>query len=165
MAYSPKALQYASIGAAEQVRLTDRVSYLYLEYAQIVQGRTGVLALQADESGNTRGEVQIPVGSIAVVMLGPGTSITAAAAASLAAAGAVVMFNVLKRVAESLWVKAVDAAADGVVVMVTSAPQTEQGFRVQLHQARGKDVIDFDGISLMRSIPINAHDEKDSSPP
>ncbi|TFD45941.1 type I-E CRISPR-associated endonuclease Cas1 [Cryobacterium frigoriphilum] len=93
MAYSAKALQYASIGAAEQVRLTDRVSYLYLEYAQIVQGRTGVLALQADENGNTRGEVQIPVGSIAVVMLGPGTSITAAAAASLAAAGAVVMFT------------------------------------------------------------------------
>jgi CRISPR-associated protein Cas1 len=91
--YSPKALQYANIGAAEQVRLTDRVSYLHLEYAQIVQGRTGVLALQSDENGNARGEVQIPVGSIAVIMLGPGTSITAAAAASLAAAGAVVMFT------------------------------------------------------------------------
>jgi CRISPR-associated protein Cas2 len=73
--------------------------------------------------------------------------------------------NVSKRVAESLWARAVDAAADGEVVMVTSAPQTEQGFRVQLHQARGKEVIDFDGISLMRSIPINAHDEKDGSLP
>lgn len=93
MSYSAKALQYANIGAADQVRLTDRVSYLYLEYAQIVQGRTGVLALQTDESGNTRGEVQIPVGSIAVVMLGPGTSITHAASSSLASSGAVVMFT------------------------------------------------------------------------
>ncbi|TFD45942.1 type I-E CRISPR-associated endoribonuclease Cas2 [Cryobacterium frigoriphilum] len=73
--------------------------------------------------------------------------------------------NVSKRVAESLWAKAVDAAADGEVVMVTSAPQTEQGFRVQLHQARGKDVIDFDGFSLMRSIPLIAHDEKGGSQP
>lgn len=93
MAYSQKALQFANIGASEQVRLTDRVSFVYLEYAQIVQGRTGVLALQADDSGDVRGEVQIPVGSIATVMLGPGTSITQAASSSLAAAGASVMFT------------------------------------------------------------------------
>lgn len=93
MTYSTRALQFANIGAAEQVRLTDRISFLYLEYAQIVQGRTGVLALQADEEGNVRGEVQVPVGSIAVIMLGPGTSISQAAASSLAAAGAVLMFT------------------------------------------------------------------------
>jgi CRISPR-associated protein Cas2 len=71
--------------------------------------------------------------------------------------------NVSKRVAESLWVKAVDAAAEGEVVMITSAPQTEQGFSVQLHQARGKDIVDLDGFSLMRSIPVIAHDKKNDS--
>jgi CRISPR-associated protein Cas1 len=93
MAYSPIALQFAAIGAADQVRLSDRVSFLYLEYAQVVQGRTGVLALRADEDQRIRSEIQLPVGSIAVLMLGPGTSITQPAAASIAAAGACVMFT------------------------------------------------------------------------
>lgn len=93
MVYSPIALQFASIGAADQVRLSDRVSFLYLEYTQVVQGRTGVLALQSDEDQKIRSEIQLPIGSIAVLMLGPGTSITQPAAASLAAAGASVMFT------------------------------------------------------------------------
>ncbi len=93
MAYSPIALQFAAIGAADQVRLSDRVSFLYLEYAQVVQGRTGVLALQSEEDKKIRSEIQLPVGSIAVLMLGPGTSITQPAAASIAAAGASVMFT------------------------------------------------------------------------
>ncbi len=93
MAYSERALRFANIGAIEQVRLTDRISYLYLEYAQIVQDKTGVLALQSDEGNNVQGEIRIPVGSIAIVMLGPGTSISHAAASSLAAAGASLMFT------------------------------------------------------------------------
>lgn len=93
MVYSPIALQFAAIGAADQVRLSDRVSFLYLEYAQVVQGRTGVLALQSEEDQKIRSEIQLPVGSIAVLMLGPGTSITQPAAASIAAAGASVMFT------------------------------------------------------------------------
>ncbi len=93
MAYSPIALQFAAVGAADQVRLSDRVSFLYLEYSQIVQGRTGVLALQAEGDEPIRAEIQIPVGAIAVLMLGPGTSITQPAAATLAAAGTTVMFT------------------------------------------------------------------------
>lgn len=93
MAYSANALQFAAIGAADQVRLTDRVSFLYLEYAQIIQGQTGVLALQSEADQSIRSEIQLPVGSIAVLMLGPGTSITQPAAASIAAAGASVMFT------------------------------------------------------------------------
>lgn len=93
MAYSPIALQFAAIGAADQVRLSDRVSFLYLEYAQVVQGRTGVLALQTEEDQEIRSEIQLPVGSMAVLMLGPGTSITQPAVASIAAAGASVMFT------------------------------------------------------------------------
>jgi CRISPR-associated protein Cas1 len=93
MAYSPIALQFASIGATDQVRLSDRVSFLYLEYSQVVQGRTGVLALQSQDCEPISQEIQIPVGSIAVLMLGPGTSVTQPAAATLAAAGTSVMFT------------------------------------------------------------------------
>jgi len=93
VAYSERALKFANIGVGEQVRLTDRVSYLYLEYAQIIQDKTGVVALQSDETGNIRGEIRVPIGSIAVVMLGPGTSISHAAASSLAAAGTSLMFT------------------------------------------------------------------------
>ena len=70
--------------------------------------------------------------------------------------------NVSKRVAESLWTKAVDAAAEGEIIMVTSSPRSEQGFNVQLHNARGKDVIDLDGVTLVKSIPTIAYGEKDS---
>lgn len=67
--------------------------------------------------------------------------------------------NVSKRVAAVLWSKTVEASVDGEVVLVTSAPETEQGFQVQLHQARGKEIIDFDGFQLMANIPGKAYEK------
>lgn len=65
--------------------------------------------------------------------------------------------NVSKRVAESLWDKTVQAAGEGEVIMVTSSRTTEQGFQVRLHQTKGKDIEDFDGLQLLRSIPEIAY--------
>jgi len=86
----------------DQVRLEDRVSYLYLEHAQVVQDRTGVWAIREGEpgidgqrspNGPDKEHVQIPVGGICVVMLGPGTSVTQPAMTSMANSGATVMFT------------------------------------------------------------------------
>ncbi|MBK5237782.1 MAG: type I-E CRISPR-associated endoribonuclease Cas2 [Actinomycetales bacterium] len=59
--------------------------------------------------------------------------------------------NVSSRVVEALWVRAIEAAGDGEVIMVTSNQDTEQGFSVRLHQVGGRRVVEFDGMELVRS--------------
>lgn len=92
MGMSDEAIAFSTIPASSQVRLEDRVSYAYLEYARVMQDRTGVVALFEEKSEFKRLKVQIPASSIAVVILGPGTSITQAAMTSCTRAGATVMF-------------------------------------------------------------------------
>ncbi len=93
MAMSADAVAFSVIPAGQQVRLEDRVSFAYFEYANIVQDRTGVVALSNNDGELARREIQVPVGSIALIMLGPGTSITQAAATSCARAGATILFS------------------------------------------------------------------------
>lgn len=101
MTYSEKARAFSRIPVADQVRLEDRVSFLYLEYAVVVQDRTGVWAIREGEPdtsgqrppGPEKERIQIPVGGICVVMLGPGTSVTQPAMTSMANSGATVMFT------------------------------------------------------------------------
>ncbi len=59
--------------------------------------------------------------------------------------------NISPRVADALWKRAIEAAVEGEVVMVTSAPSIEQGFHVRLHQAAGRATTDLDGFTLIRS--------------
>jgi len=100
--YSDKARAFSRIPVVDQVRLEDRVSFLYLEHSQVVQDRTGVWAIREGEpgvdgqrtlNGPEKEHVQIPVGGICVVMLGPGTSVTQPAMTSMANSGATVMFT------------------------------------------------------------------------
>lgn len=93
MAMSESAVAFSVIPAGQQVRLEDRVSYVYFEHANVVQDRTGVVAYSTDEGEISRRAIQVPVGSLAVIILGPGTSITQAAATSCARAGATVLFS------------------------------------------------------------------------
>ena len=99
MGYSDKARAFTRIPVVDQVRLEDRVSFLYLEHCQVVQDRTGVWALREGADGHRtpngpdKERVQIPVGGICVVMLGPGTSVTQPAMTSMANSGATVMFT------------------------------------------------------------------------
>lgn len=93
MAYSEQALTFAQIPADHQIRLEDRVSFLYLEYCLIRQNRTGVVAYSQDNDNKREQTIQIPVSGIAVLQLGPGTSISAAAMTSCTRAGATVLFT------------------------------------------------------------------------
>lgn len=92
MAMSDDAVAFSVIPPGQQVRLEDRVSYVYLEHSSIAQDRTGVVAYSSDQDGMVRQEIQIPVGSLALIILGPGTSITHAAATSCTRAGATILF-------------------------------------------------------------------------
>lgn len=92
MSYSPEALRFETIPVRSQVRVEDRVSFLYLDKARVVQDRTGILAL-TDDGTDGRLPIQIPSASLATLLLGPGTSITHKAASTLASSGATVIFT------------------------------------------------------------------------
>lgn len=94
MTYSKDAVAFSQIPAGHQIRLEDRVSFLYLEHCSIRQEKTGVVALSADSDGEgqmIRRRVQIPVSGISVLQLGPGVSISSAALTSCTRAGATVL--------------------------------------------------------------------------
>lgn len=63
-------------------RVADSLSFLYLETVRIVQDDTGVCA-QVERAGRTD-RVYLPVAALACVLMGPGTSITQPAMATLA---------------------------------------------------------------------------------
>lgn len=93
MSYSEEALSFAKIPVDHQVRLEDRISFLYLEYCLIRQSRTGVVAIsQGDDSAVRCDTLQVPVGGISVLALGPGTSISTAAITSCTRSGLTVLF-------------------------------------------------------------------------
>lgn len=93
MTYSDTALAFSVLPAGHQVRLEDRVSFAYLEYAAVVQDRTGVVGLKEDlEDGYQRIRILLPVAGLAVLALGPGTSITHPALTSCTRSGATVLF-------------------------------------------------------------------------
>ncbi|QOR47682.1 type I-E CRISPR-associated endonuclease Cas1 [Trueperella pecoris] len=93
MAYSEEALAFSTIPVNHQIRLEDRISYLYLEYTTIRQDKTGVVAYSREDDEDIRQTIQIPAAEIAVIVLGPGTSISHAAMVSCARAGATVVFG------------------------------------------------------------------------
>ena len=94
MGYSEEAIAFSVIPAGEQVRFEDRVSFLYVDQCLVRQDRTGVVALRRSE-GDTAEEdeqvllsrIQIPVAGLAVLCLGPGTSISSAALTSCTRSG------------------------------------------------------------------------------
>ncbi len=93
MGYSNEALAFSQIPPSHQVRLEDRISFAYLEYCNVVQDRTGVVALNQEEAQLKKRTIQIPVGGISVLFLGPGTTISQAAVVSCTRAGATVVFG------------------------------------------------------------------------
>lgn len=95
MSYSEEALAFSTIPTDHQVRLEDRVSFLYLEYCVIRQDKTGIIAYGGDtEKGKVAGKrVQLPVSGLAVLILGPGTSITQPAITSCTRAGTTILFT------------------------------------------------------------------------
>lgn len=100
MSYSAEALAFSTIPASHQIRIADRVSFLYVEYCLIRQDRTGVVAVQdaTNDDDNPNAEatirrIQLPVAGLGVLCLGPGTSISNAAITSCARSGCSIIFS------------------------------------------------------------------------
>lgn len=98
--YSEEALAFSVIPAGQQVRFGDRVSFLYIDRCLVRQDRTGVVAVRKEEDNDAEAEtgaiysrIQLPVAGLAVLCLGPGTSISNAAITSYTRSGCSVIFS------------------------------------------------------------------------
>lgn len=70
-------------------RIGDSLSFLYLDMMRIIQDDTGLIAFPAE--GAPRRRLRIPTAALSCLLLGPGTSITAPALATLARHGTTVV--------------------------------------------------------------------------
>lgn len=108
MSYSQEALAFSTIPPSYQIRIEDRVSFLYLEYCLVRQDRTGVIAIRrpAEDNDDTSADmsvpgtnkadiqrIQLPVAGLGVLCLGPGTSISNATTTSCTRSGCTVVFS------------------------------------------------------------------------
>ena len=66
--------------------------------------------------------------------------------------------NPTARVRDELWTKALAAAPEGTALQIWSA-QNPQGFSYRQHNAHQRELVDFEGLSLVRI------QSKESSPP
>ncbi|MGW4271476.1 type I-E CRISPR-associated endonuclease Cas1e [Streptomyces seoulensis] len=73
-------------------RITDSLSFLYLDVVRVLQDDTGVCAEVTSER-HGRQTVYLPTAALSCVLLGPGTSITARALATLARHGTTVLIT------------------------------------------------------------------------
>ena len=83
-------------------RVEDRISFVYLDRAKIARSATGVVAFTSTEQTGPVA-VPLPAAAIAVIMLGPGTSISSPAIETLARCGAVVLSVGVEGVRTHAW--------------------------------------------------------------
>ncbi|AKN59548.1 subtype I-E CRISPR-associated endonuclease Cas1 [Corynebacterium pseudotuberculosis] len=163
MSYSNESLAFSTIPASEQIRLEDRVSFLYLEYCLIRQDRTGVISVsRGDEKAPAelkdlpiKARIQLPVGGIAVLMLGPGTSISQPAATSCARAGVSVLFTGGGGVqAYSLSTPLTSSARWAIAQARLASNEAKQrtAARILYKRQLGIEEIEADSIAVMRGI-------------
>ncbi len=110
MAYSEGAIQLQRPDLTDLPRIGDRIAFLFLDKVRVEQGRTGLEAWSADEDRRPIRTV-IPVAQLAVLCLGPGTSVTGPAMTTLFRAGTAVIFT----------------GADGLVAYASARPLASDG--------------------------------------
>lgn len=92
MGYSAGAVQLREPDLTDLPRVQDRVGFLFLDRVQVEQGRTGLEAWSKDADGVTT-RLVIPAAQLAVLCLGPGTSVTGPAMSTLFRSGTAVVFT------------------------------------------------------------------------
>ena len=97
----------------ELPRLDDSLTYLYAEYCRVEQEELSIALV------DVKGRTPVPVASLSVLMLGPGTTVTHAAMRALAENGCTVLWT----------------GQDAVRMYAAGTGETRKAYRLQ-HQAR-----------------------------
>jgi CRISPR-associated protein Cas1 len=92
-------------------RIGDRIAFLFLDQVRVEQGRTGLEAWECDATTGQPLRISIPVAQLAVLCLGPGTSITGPAMTTLYRSGTSLIIT----------------GADGVVATAAARPLATDG--------------------------------------
>lgn len=124
--------------ATELGRISDRLSFLYVEHAKVDRDANAVTFWQAE------GVVHVPVSVLAALLLGPGTRITHAAVALLAGSGCSVLWTGEEGV--RLYAGAVAASTASGLLQRQAALVTGQ--RTRLAVARAMYEMRFPGEDL-----------------
>jgi CRISP-associated protein Cas1 len=123
---------------SELGRISDRLSFLYVEHARIDRDANAVTVLQE------QGVVHVPTAMLAVLLLGPGTRITHAAVSLLAASGCSVVWTGEEGV--RLYAGSVMTATSSSLLLrqaaLASSQQSRLGVARAMYQMRfpGEDV-------------------------
>lgn len=150
-----ESLAFRAIATDHQNRFSDRISFLYLEYARVVQNSHGIVALQSDEEGGSIiSEIQIPVGALALLSLGPGTSITNAAITSCARSGCVVQMSGGGGLPSHSTISSLTTSSKWAIAQATASVNTTEAKKVaKKFYAKQFGVDGFEGsITQMRGI-------------
>lgn len=137
-------------------RVTDRVSFLYLDAVSIRQDETGVVAHSSE------GRIRIPCASTLVLFLGAGTSITQPAALTLARHGTTVVWTGVEGVGVSAAARPLTSSSAFAEAQATAwtDPQKRRDIARRLYQFRfpeeiGDDV-DLDTLRGMEGARVRA---------
>lgn len=166
MTYSDEALAFSQIPVSDQVRVEDRVSYLYLEYCLIRQDRTGVVAIgrrrtEQDEPKKDpekvppAARIQLPVAGIGVLLLGPGTSISNPAATSCARSGVTVIFTSGGGIGCYSLATPLTSSARWAIAqarLVSNEARARDAARILYRKQLGIEDLDVTSIAAMRGI-------------
>lgn len=126
--------------ATELGRLSDRLSFLYVEHAVVDRDANAVTIWQAD------GVASVPAALLAALLLGPGTKITQAAVALLAGSGCSVAWT--GEAGVRLYAGAVAASTSAGLLLRQAALVSGQRSRLQV--ARAMYGMRFPGEDLSR---------------
>jgi len=111
MVYSDDALALQRPDLTALPRIGDRIAFLFLDQVRVEQGRTGLEAWGSDAATGQPLRTSIPAAQLAVLCLGPGTSITGPAMTTLYRSGTSLIIT----------------GADGVVATAAARPLATDG--------------------------------------
>lgn len=111
MGYSDAAITLQRPDLTALPRIGDRVSFLFLDHVRVEQGRTGLEAWGSDPDTGQPLRTVIPAAQLAVLCLGPGTSLTGPAMTTLYRSGTTLIIT----------------SADGLVATATARPLATDG--------------------------------------
>lgn len=126
--------------ATELGRISDRLSFIYIEHAKIDREANAVTFWQAE------GVVHVPAATLAALLLGPGTRITQAAVALLASSGCSVLWT--GEAGVRLYAGAITASTTSSLLQHQAALVSNQ--KTRLTVARNMYAIRFPGEDITK---------------
>lgn len=159
MGYSDDALALQRPDLSALPRIGDRITFLFLDQVRVEQGRTGLEAWGTDPTTGQPLRTSIPAAQLAVLCLGPGTSLTGPAMTTLYRSGTSLIITGADGVVATAAARPL--ATDGRWATAQARLHTDAQLRLaaarSLYQARFPDQVLPDNVPLASLRGIEGH--------